>query len=158
MDCNEPVDDYCEAYQTENLKIPEKIPSTDHNLDQFFIIFEVETTSPLIDDQEEDEFVKVEDTNFLTFWAPCPRLEHENLTKDRISDMLSMAGVPLHKQEFMVDRISTRADEIANAARNKGLRVLPMRVWISVIACLCCGEMNSDQKQSIEEISEDHEK
>ncbi|KAG8379156.1 hypothetical protein BUALT_Bualt07G0058900 [Buddleja alternifolia] len=138
MDCSEPVDDYCEAWQADNLKVPEKIPSTDH----FFIAFQIERTYPLImdinhEEEAEEEFVRVEGTDILAFWEPCPRIEHENLPRGKISSMLSKAGVPLHKQEFMVDRISGRADEIANADYNKDKKVLPMIVSISVVACFC---------------------
>ncbi|KAL2244259.1 UNVERIFIED_CONTAM: hypothetical protein Sindi_0543900 [Sesamum indicum] len=148
MDCYEPVDDYCDAWQPENLRIPETInPAANYhrNLDQFFIVLEVEKTYPLMNDDEEevlDQFVEIEGSDFFTFWASCPRLEHENLSKDTISGMLSRAGVPLHKQEYMVERISGRADEIANADCNKDRRVLPMLVSISVVACLCYAEMS----------------
>ncbi|KAG8378954.1 hypothetical protein BUALT_Bualt07G0038200 [Buddleja alternifolia] len=86
---------------------------------------------------ESSQFVRVEGTDILAFWEPCPRIEHENLPRGKISSMLSKAGVPLHKQEFMVDRISGRADEIANADYNKDKKVLPMIVSISVVACFC---------------------
>ncbi|KAL9155893.1 hypothetical protein ABFS82_09G036100 [Erythranthe guttata] len=145
MDCDVPVDDYCNARQDNNLEIPENIHSTDH----FFIVFEVDTTYPRSfyynnnqeeeeDDFEEDEFVRVESKD--SFWVRCPRTEHENLSRDTISDMLTQAGVPIHKQDFMVDAISDCADEIANSAFNDGVRVLPMLVSVSTVACFCYRE------------------
>ncbi|KAL9155896.1 hypothetical protein ABFS82_09G036400 [Erythranthe guttata] len=144
MDCGVPVDDYCNARQDNNLEIPENIYSTDH----FFIVFEVDTTYPRSfyynnnqeedEDIEEDEFVRVENKD--SFWVRCPRTKHENLSRDTISDMLSQAGVPVHKQDFMVDAISDCADEIANSAFNDGVRVLPMLVSVSTVACFCYRE------------------
>ncbi|KAL3639638.1 hypothetical protein CASFOL_017545 [Castilleja foliolosa] len=152
MDCYEPVDDYCNAWQPHNLQIP---PNTcNFDLDQFFIAIELEVTRPVVDDCEEDEqeeencnFLQVESNDLFTFWAPCPRIEHGNLPNDKISSMLSRAGVPKHKQRFMVDMISSRADEIANAARNEDTRVLPMIISISIVACLCYGETVIDPEQ-----------
>ncbi|KAL7098755.1 hypothetical protein ACP275_09G037800 [Erythranthe tilingii] len=144
MDCDVPVDDYCDARQDNNLEIPENIHSTDH----FFIVFEVDTTYPRSfyynnneeeeEDFEEDEFVRVESTDSL--WVRCPRTEHENLSRESISDMLTQAGVPIHKQDSMVDEISDCADEIANSAFNDGVRVLPMLVSVSTVACFCYHE------------------
>ncbi|KAL7139206.1 hypothetical protein ABFS83_09G035000 [Erythranthe nasuta] len=149
MDCGVPVDDYCNARQDNNLEIPENIHSTDH----FFIVFEVDTTYPNNnnnqeeeEDFEEDEFVRVESKD--SFWVRCPRTGHENLSRDTISDMLTQAGVPIHKQDFMVDAISDCADEIANSAFNDGVRVLPMLVSVSTVACFCYYEdedVNGDQ-------------
>ncbi|KAL8457388.1 hypothetical protein ACS0TY_034481 [Phlomoides rotata] len=139
MNCYEAIDDYCDAWEAENLKIPKKTPSSTG--DEFFIALEIETTYPSAD---EDMMVEVEGADVFSFWAPCPRLERKNLTKERISEMLTKARVPRHKQEFMIERISDRADEIANSARNKERRVLPMKVSISIVACLCYGESVED--------------
>ncbi|CAA0840016.1 Unknown protein [Striga hermonthica] len=145
MDCHEPVDDYCDASQADNLQIPPN--STDS--DQFFIAIEVEVTQPSVESSEEEDDdddddcapnLRVSDLETLGFWAPCPRTESDNLPESVISGMLSRAGVPLHKQKYMTDRISLRADEIASAARNKEARVLPMQVLISMVACSCYGE------------------
>ncbi|KAI3456668.1 hypothetical protein Pfo_013331 [Paulownia fortunei] len=153
MDCLEPAADFCDAWQDKNLKIPKKLPTTD-DLDLFFIEIQLESTKEHEEKEEEEEEVAGEeegeeevagylevglesDTVFLKFWQPCPRIESKNLPKERISSMLSEAGVPLHKQENMVDHISAVADEIANAAANKGKKVLPMVVMISVVACPC---------------------
>lgn len=147
MDCSVPVDDLCSASQADDLPIPEESPS-DTDSDQFFIVFEVETIYPREDEEDEDEEV-VEDfsaeSDSFTFWAPCPRTERDNLSKEKISDMLSMAGVPLHKQDTMVDTISGRADEIANGPRNKGRKVLPMLVSVSLVACWCCSQLQDDK-------------
>ncbi|GFP99362.1 hypothetical protein PHJA_002654100 [Phtheirospermum japonicum] len=148
MDCYEPVDDYCDAWQSDNLEIPQNTPNLNFNFDQFFIALELEITCPLMeDDCEEDEQKE-------TFWAPCPRIERENLPKDKISSMLSSAGVPMHKQRFMVDRISSRADEIANAAHNENKRILPMVISISIVACSCYGETVFDPDHPMDGVSD----
>ncbi|KAL1566291.1 RING-type E3 ubiquitin transferase [Salvia divinorum] len=136
------ADDYCAAFEAENLEISETNPSISKDGgDQFFITFEVETTLPNDDDDgEEEEIVLVESTKSFTFWAKCPRFKEGNLSRERISMMLSMAGVARHKQGFMIDVVSLRADQIANAARNKGARLLPMMVSISIVACSCYEE------------------
>ncbi|KAG6412266.1 hypothetical protein SASPL_124940 [Salvia splendens] len=132
------ADDYCAASEGENLEISETNPSINNDSDQFFITLEVETTSPIEDDEEQ--FVGVESTESFTFWAKCPRFKEGNLSRERISMMLSSAGVARHKQGVMIDIISDRADQIANAARYRAARVLPMKVSISVVACSCYEE------------------
>lgn len=141
MDCSVPVDDLCQAWQADNLRIPKETPS-DTVSDQFFILFQVETIYPHEDEEEElvvEDFLAVSES--YTFWAPCPRTERDNLPEEKISDMLSMAGVPLHKQDVMMHTISSRADDIANEPDNKGRRVLPMLVSVSLIACWCCPQL-----------------
>ncbi|KAL9155894.1 hypothetical protein ABFS82_09G036200 [Erythranthe guttata] len=133
MDCSVPVDDLCEATQYEKLEIPERIST----IDEFFILVKVDTVFPTEHEQQQEEFARIENTGFLNFWAPCRRIEEGNLSDDVISDMLSTAGVPTHKQESMVEKISNCANEMANAAYNKGRRVLPMLVSVSIVACFC---------------------
>lgn len=146
MDCWEAVDDYCDVWEAQHLQIVEAIPSCDNNVDQFVIAFEVEKTFPIIEEEEEEDegmingegqLVRVEDSKSFTFWVPCPRFKHQNLTKHRISSMLSRVGVALHKQDFMADKISARADEIANAPHNKAAKLVPILVTISIVACSC---------------------
>ncbi|GER39823.1 SH3 and PX domain-containing protein 2A [Striga asiatica] len=142
MDCHEPVDDYCHALQADHLQIP---PNSSDS-DQFFIAIEVEVTQPSVESDSEDDDggappdLRVYHLETLGLWVPCPRTERGNLPASEISGMLSRAGVPLHKHKYMTGQISLRADEIANAARNKGTRVLPMQVFISIVACSCYGE------------------
>ncbi|PIN09195.1 hypothetical protein CDL12_18221 [Handroanthus impetiginosus] len=149
MDCSEAVEDYCDAWAVGCERIPKNVPSFTDNLDRYFIILEVEKTIPKIHNIDKEdhqgEFVEVESTNSLTFWVSCPRSDKDNLSKEMISSMLTSAGVPLHKQEYMVDKISSQADQIANAECNKGSKILPMFVFISIVACLCMsGETNDD--------------
>ncbi|KAG6386105.1 hypothetical protein SASPL_154993 [Salvia splendens] len=133
------ADDYCAAFEAENLEISETNPSINKDgSDQFFMTFEVETTSPI--DGDEEQFVRVESTESFTFWAKCPRFKAGNLSRERISMMLTRAGVARHKQGVMIDIISGRADQIANTARYRAERLLPMQVSISVVACDCYEE------------------
>ncbi|KAL8515587.1 hypothetical protein ACS0TY_014325 [Phlomoides rotata] len=80
MNCYEPVNDYYDAWEAENLEILKKILSTTND-DEFFMALEIETTYPSAD---EDIMVEVEGMDVFSFWAPCPRLECKNLTKERI--------------------------------------------------------------------------
>ncbi|KAL3634514.1 hypothetical protein CASFOL_021568 [Castilleja foliolosa] len=138
MDCEVPVDDLLEVYQGNELKIPKTIPSSCANADQcFFINLEVELMFPVDDDDDEFESARYVGTDTYKFWAPCLKVEHGNLAKDMITSMLTKAGIPMHKQEGMAESISWHADMIANAAHNKDVRVLPMMVKTSIIACWC---------------------
>ncbi|KAL3629570.1 hypothetical protein CASFOL_026792 [Castilleja foliolosa] len=136
MDCDVPIDDIYDVYEGHNLEIPETIPSTCANADQcFFIKLEVELTWPV----DDDEFGTVHHvgTDSYEYWAPCLKTEHENLAKDEITSMLTKAGIPKHKQDEMVDSISWDVDRIAKSPYNKDVRVLPILVNISIIACWC---------------------
>lgn len=143
-----PVDDCCNVWLADNLNIPnddQPAPSDDHHHHQFFIQFEVEflypPALPLGDDLEDYllvEFDLESSTSIHQFWAPCKRYDHESLSWNVISTMLTRIRVPLHKQPFMLHRISTCADQIANADHNRTEKILPMMVSISIVVDYTC--------------------
>ncbi|KAL3528352.1 hypothetical protein ACH5RR_007674 [Cinchona calisaya] len=158
MESEKQVDDCCNAWQADHLNISHinqyEAPSSDddgddnhQDHDQFFIKFEVEflypPALPLEDDSLEDYVLVLEcnlksSTSFHHFWLPCKRFNPENsLSWDDISTILTRIRVPLHKQPFMLHRISSCANEIANADNNRGKKILPMMVSVSVLVDYC---------------------
>ncbi|CAI9772457.1 unnamed protein product [Fraxinus pennsylvanica] len=133
-----PLDDYCRAWQAYDLDVPRIGPGEEG--DHFLIQVHMEKTYFPLEEEEDDEekpdYLLDYDcyTNILTFWEPCGRLECNNLPSNRISYILCEVGVPLHRQGFMLDRISDEADEIANAPFNKYKKILSMIVSISIVA------------------------
>ncbi|KAL2455283.1 RING-H2 finger protein ATL34-like [Abeliophyllum distichum] len=130
-----PVDDYCRAWQAYDLDIP-KIGSSDKG-DHFFIEVHMEKTYFSLEDEEEEPNYLLEydcDTSISTFWEPCERVERNNLPLKRISKILCEVGVPLHRQDLMLNEISDQADEICNSPHNKNEKILSMIVSISIAA------------------------
>ncbi|CAI9759484.1 unnamed protein product [Fraxinus pennsylvanica] len=139
MNFQTPVDDYCRAWQAFDLDVPKIKPSNDG--DHFFIEVHMEKTYFPLEEEEDDDELNPDylldydcDTSISPFWEPCGRVEHNNLPLNRISKILCEVGVPLHRQGFMMHRISEEADEIANAPFNKNKKILSMIVSISIVA------------------------
>ncbi|KAI5683677.1 hypothetical protein M9H77_04905 [Catharanthus roseus] len=130
-------DDSCEAFQADDIKIPErKLSEDDH---QFYIAFQVKFSyPPAYQLEDEDDYMVVisglESASFSgDLWAKCKFLESGNLSWNEISKKLSNFRIPLHKQPFMVHRISACADEIARKDYNKIRKILPIFVSINVV-------------------------
>ncbi|KAL2548018.1 Uncharacterized protein Fot_09548 [Forsythia ovata] len=90
----------------------------------------------LEEEEEEPNYLLEYDceTSISTFWESCGRVERNNLPLNIISKILCEVGVPLHRQDLMLNEISDRADEICNSPDNKNEKILSMIVSISIVA------------------------